>query len=188
VNFGVGGWEVEGPNLRRHLERLCREHAVPVERLRNLRGHRLPTRRPGAPLAAERAMLVGDAAGLVDPWTGDGMFEAFASARHAADAVADVLHGRQTSLAPYEAALGRHLDRGTALAWDVKTLFERVPNLFFAVARTGPGWRLVERFIRRHRDGSERLSLRGRAAVAGLTAVSRALDSPGYGFWRARAG
>ena len=102
ANLGVGGWHGEGPRLRAHLERLAREHGVDPRRLRDVRGHRLPMRRLGAPAARGRALLVGDAAGLVDPLSGDGLYEAFVSARLAADAV---LAGRPED---YEArALGR---------------------------------------------------------------------------------
>ena len=41
----------------------------------------------GTPAGAGRVLLVGDAAGLVDPLSGDGMYEAFVSARLAADAI-----------------------------------------------------------------------------------------------------
>ena len=87
ANLGVGGWHDEGPRLRAHLEQLARAHGVDPRRLRDLRGHRLPMRRLGAPAARGRALLVGDAAGLVDPLSGDGIYEAFVSARLAADAV-----------------------------------------------------------------------------------------------------
>lgn len=186
VNFGVGGWEREGPNLRAHLDRLCREHGVAAARLQSVRGHRLPTRRPGAPLVDRRGLLVGDAAGLVDPWTGDGMFEAFGSARHAAAAIGDVLGGRAEGLQPYEAAVRHDLDGPTALAWDVKTAFERAPNVFFAAASTRLGWRLVERFMRRQDDRRRDHRLRSRVTVAALALASRAIASPGREFWESR--
>ena len=45
---------------RTHLERLCSEHGTSVGALEGLRGHRLPLRRKGAPLASERAASLGD--------------------------------------------------------------------------------------------------------------------------------
>ena len=44
-------------------------------------------RRLGTPAGAGRVLLVGDAAGLVDPLSGDGMYEAFVSAQLAAEAI-----------------------------------------------------------------------------------------------------
>ncbi|TAM89183.1 NAD(P)/FAD-dependent oxidoreductase [bacterium] len=46
-------------------------------------------RRPDAP----GALLVGDAAGFLDPFTGQGVWMALEGARHAADAILGVLHG-----------------------------------------------------------------------------------------------
>ena len=48
ANLGVGGWLAEGPRLRAHLARLAREHGLDPAALRDMRGHRLPMRRPGA--------------------------------------------------------------------------------------------------------------------------------------------
>src|SRR2546429_453582 len=83
-------WEGEGPRLRDHLRRLCVAHGISADELTDLRGYRLPMRRPDTGLARGRALLVGDAAGLVDPLSGDGMYEAFVSARLAADALLDL--------------------------------------------------------------------------------------------------
>src|SRR6185312_10576935 len=87
VNVGVGGWESEGPRLREHLDRACAGYGLPVERLESLRGYRLPMRSAGARSRAGRVLLAGDAAALVDPLSGDGMYEAFVSARLASEAV-----------------------------------------------------------------------------------------------------
>ncbi len=52
ANFGVGGWEEEGPRLRAHLRRLCEAHGASFDDLEELRGYRLPLREPGSTLAA----------------------------------------------------------------------------------------------------------------------------------------
>ena len=80
ANLGVGGWGDEGPRLRAHLDELARRHDVDPAALTEVRGHRLPMRRPGTQAHHGRVLLVGDAAGLVDPLSGDGMYEAFTSA------------------------------------------------------------------------------------------------------------
>ena len=101
MNVGVGAWQSEGPKIREHLTRLCEAHSIDEATLEGLRGHRLPLRRPGTPIAAERALLVGDAAGLIDPVSGDGMYECFVSSRLATAAILDLLAGRASSLEPY---------------------------------------------------------------------------------------
>jgi flavin-dependent dehydrogenase len=76
----------------------------------------------GAPAARGRVLLVGDAAGLVDPLSGDGMYEAFVSARLAADAL---LAGRPEE---YEHALAAALDRHAAASWKAKRAADRYPR------------------------------------------------------------
>jgi flavin-dependent dehydrogenase len=122
ANLGVGGWLDEGPRLRGHLARLAREHGVGPAALTDVRGHRLPMRRLGTPAGAGRTLLVGDAAGLVDPLSGDGIYEAFVSARLAADAI---LAG---SPAEYGAALSRVLDHHASASWTAKRAADRFPR------------------------------------------------------------
>jgi flavin-dependent dehydrogenase len=128
----VGGWLPEGPRLRDHLARLSRAHHIDPETLSDVRGHRLPMRRLGAPAARSRVLLVGDAAGLVDPLSGDGIYEAFVSARLAADAI---LAGRPDE---YERHLSTALDRHAAASWKAKRVADRYPRLTFWAARS-PG-------------------------------------------------
>jgi len=122
ANLGVGGWLMEGPKLRAHLDRLARVHGVDPSQLESVRGHRLPMRELGAPAARGRVLLVGDAAGLVDPLSGDGMYEAFVSARLAADAIV------AAAPATYEAALSGALDRHAAASWKAKRAADRYPR------------------------------------------------------------
>ena len=132
ANLGVGGWGSEGPLLRDHLSRLARENGVDPASLTDVRGHRLPMRRLGSSPAGGRVLLVGDAAGLVDPLSGDGMYEAFVSATLAADAiVAGELDG-------YASALAGALDRHAAASWAAKRALDRHPRAVFAAARA-PG-------------------------------------------------
>lgn len=132
ANLGVGGWQREGPRLRAQLERLARRHGVDPARLRDLRGHRLPMRRLGTAAAHGRTLLVGDAAGLVDPLSGDGIYEAFVSARLAADSV---LAGQADA---YETALAGALDRHASASWAAKRVADRFPRACFWAARA-PG-------------------------------------------------
>ena len=132
ANLGVGGWGSEGPRIRDHLARLARMYGLEVDALTEVRGHRLPMRRLGTPAGAGRVLLVGDAAGLVDPLSGDGMYEAFVSARLAADAVVS------GDLDGYGAALSAALDHHAAASWAAKRALDRYPRTVFAAARA-PG-------------------------------------------------
>jgi geranylgeranyl reductase family protein len=147
VNVGVGAWAEEGPRLRDHLARVCAAHGLVPEQLTNLRGHRLPLRRPSTRVASDRALLVGDAAGLIDPVSGDGMYECFVAAELAAEAIGDLLGGATTSLAPYAAALDAELASLHRASWKLKRALDRWPRASWRIARTRLLWRSVERLL-----------------------------------------
>jgi geranylgeranyl reductase family protein len=183
VNVGVGGWESEGPRLREHLRELCRRHGVDEADVESLRGHRLPLRRAGTAAARGRGLLVGDAAGLVDPLSGDGMYEAFVSARLAAAAVLDLLSGVAQSLEPYSPALARAVGPLHSASWGAKTALDRYPRATFALGRLPPAWGVVERLLRGDigHPGAERSSL-ARVPLRLIEALARAAGDPGAAY------
>ena len=133
ANLGVGGWAAEGPHLRAHLARLARAYGVDPAAVTDVRGHRLPMRRLGATTPGRgNVLLVGDAAGLVDPLSGDGMYEAFTSARLAAEAILAADPAR------YTAALAQALDHHAGASWTAKRALDRHPSVCFWAARS-PG-------------------------------------------------
>ena len=140
ANIGVGGWQSEGPKLREHLKRACEAHGVEPDELEELRGHRLPLRRPGSRIAGERVLVVGDAAGLIDPVSGDGMYECFVSGRLAAAAVMELLSGRASSLLPYEQAVSNELAPLHRASWKLKQALDRWPRASWQVARSKLLW------------------------------------------------
>src|SRR3954465_2432419 len=77
VNVGVGGDAPHGPELRATLRRMCELYGVDPDTATEQRGYRLPMRTRDTVLVRGNAALIGDAAGLVDPFSGDGMYEAF---------------------------------------------------------------------------------------------------------------
>ncbi len=142
ANLGVGGWASEGPRLRSHLRRLALAHGVDPDAVVGLRGHRLPMRAVGAAAARGSVLLVGDAAGLVDPLSGDGIYEAFVSARLAAEAV---LTGR---LDEYERRLAAALDHHATASWAAKRALDRHPAACFWAVRAPAVFDVVAGLLR----------------------------------------
>jgi geranylgeranyl reductase family protein len=182
VNVGVGGWETEGPRLRAHLEELCREHRIRVSDLEDVRGYRLPCRAPDSRLSRGRALLVGDAAGLIDPLTGDGMFEAYLSARFAAEEIRSLLGGKVGALDGYGSRLTRHLAVHLWASWSLKAALERFPRTAFALAANPPVWSVVEKLVTGEvRDVRAARGL-ARAPLKALALLGRAAGDPGAAF------
>jgi geranylgeranyl reductase family protein len=168
VNVGVGGWEYEGPRLREHLSRLCAAYGLPEEKLSSLRGFRLPIARPGSPLARGRTLVVGDAAGLVDPFSGDGIHEAFLSAGLAAETVLDLLAGRAGDLKAYEVRVNSALAFQLDVSWSAKVALDRFPRILFELGRLDYVQRGLQRLARGELqpDPGRRRSRAGRRALA----------------------
>jgi len=182
VNVGVGGWERVGPTLRDHLGILCRAHGIAEESVSDLRGHRLPLRRSGSVAARGRALLVGDAAGLVDPLSGDGMYEAFASSRLASESIVNLLEGKATSLEPYNARVTNALALTAAASWGAKIALDRYPWLTFNVGRIPVAWGAVERML--SGDLKDPGSERGpaRYALKVIEGLARSAGDPGAAY------
>jgi geranylgeranyl reductase family protein len=182
VNVGVGGWGTEAPGLRNHLRRLCAEHGARFEDLQDVRGYRLPLRSPRATLARGRALIVGDAAGLIDPISGDGMYEGFLSSQLASEAVLDLLAGREGSLDPYGPRLTKLLATHLWASWGVKAALDRFPRATFTLAGTGIVWSAVERLL--SGDVADVGAVRGlaRPPLKALALLARAAGDPGRAY------
>lgn len=185
ANVGIGGWGSQGPGLRGHLGALCAAHGVALGDLEDVRGYRLPLRSPRSTLARGHAAVVGDAAGLVDPVSGDGMFEAFLSGKLAAEAALDVLAGRSDGLEPYGERLSRQLGTHLWASWGVKAALDRFPRTTFRIARSRIVWRTVEKLVRGEIDDVGAARGLARPPLKALAALARVAGDPGGAFRQA---
>ena len=117
------------------------------------------------------AALIGDAAGLVDPFSGDGMYEAFLSAQLVTEAI---LAG---DLRSYAAAVERRIAPLTRAGWGARKAFSKFPRTTYALARLPVTFRAVEKLLRGEltHPGAARGLERG--AVKLIDAVAKAAAS-----------
>ncbi len=149
LNVGIGGWNAEGPTLRRRLSRLCAYYSLDESRLFDHRGYRLPLRRDGAPIVRGPAMLAGDAAALVDPLSGEGIWAAFVSGRLAAREAQRYLGGAVSDLAGYQLALEAELGEEILTSRRLMALHQRIPRLSVMMMRYNAlFWRYMTEIIR----------------------------------------
>ena len=143
VNVGVGGWKsAMGSDLRSHLAEVCRVYGFDMSRLENLRGHHLPMQRRGMVMAAHGSAVIGDAAGLVDPLSGEGIYAALVSGTAVAPAVEDYLAGRVQTLAGYQLQLERGLLTEVEASRALMDIFHAYPDPFvWALQHVGRFWR-----------------------------------------------
>ena len=173
-NIGCGGWRLEGVRLRQHLADLAPHYGLHTDAMRNVRGHHLPTRQPGRPISKGNAILAGDAAGLVDPMSGEGIYPAFVSGRLAAEAILPYLAGRTKTLAAYDASIEDQLMGDIRWSTLLGDAYHYAPGLSYFLLRRWPflrpalcqlilGEKTYEEFLRE--GGPIRLLVSGFAAL-----------------------
>jgi geranylgeranyl reductase family protein len=179
LNIGVGGWQSEGRHIREHFRAFCLRSGFDPDAIVDRRGYRLVARRPGCTLASPRALIVGDAAGLVDPLLGDGISAALVSARLAASAALDLLAGRTASLEPYGPAVTAELGPSISFSWNAKLALDRLPRTVMLGVLSPPGWRVIEALTRGELPQPRAARGSRGAAIWGLEALARLTARPG---------
>ena len=146
LTVGVIQRKGEGAATRAYLARLLDGLGlVERERLHDS-GHLTRWREPGSPVRRGAVLVAGDAAGLLEPWTREGISYALRSGMAAGEAAAG---GDEAALAGYEAYVARELEPEQRAGARLLRVFERAPRLVhLLMTRTGVGARRFVRFSR----------------------------------------
>jgi geranylgeranyl reductase family protein len=131
LSVGIGAFHPKPGQMQATLATVMDRYGIDV-RGQPTHGHPLPVYLRREPIATVRSLLVGDAAGLIDPFTGEGIRFAIKSGRLAAEAIlaGDLeRYGRQV----YR-QIGSSHRFGVALAY----LFYRHPRACFALGVRNP--------------------------------------------------
>lgn len=136
-------------------------------------GHLTRCRTADSPLGRGRVLVAGDAAGLLEPWTREGISYAIRSGALAGAAAARIAAGHtapKEGLASYTRDVRAGLGAEMAAGERALTAFERHPWIFHTVLRTRFGWQV---FVRITRGDTNLAHLsRHRAVRAGLAALN----------------
>ncbi|MER5338678.1 geranylgeranyl reductase family protein [Micromonospora sp. NPDC002717] len=132
-------------------------------------GHLTRCRAEDSPLRRGRVLVAGDAAGLLEPWSREGISYALRSGELAGAAVA------AGDLAGYERAVARDLVPSMRAGHRLLDVFARRPEVFHALLATPPGWRMFVRFCQGRASFDETL---GRAPVRAALALLDRLPAP----------
>jgi hypothetical protein len=126
--------------------------------------------------------LIGDAAGLVDPLSGDGIYEAFLSAKLAAGATLDLLGGKVGDFEGYGHELRRGLSSQLAAAWGAKVALDRFPRLTYAAVRSPYLWKAIESLIGGEVPSPSAMRGLRRWSMRVVEAIARAAGDPGRAY------
>ena len=126
-NVGLGGFPAAAPTLRDELSKYAGCESFDGGSLTELRGHHLPLRDPDSALVSGQTAFVGDAAGLVDPLSGEGIGNAIRSGQLAADAARDLIAGESTDFSSYQSAIEAEIEPELRVARQLQALFHQSP-------------------------------------------------------------
>ena len=117
-------------NMRQLLERfISREPTLQDGKVILLRGARVPIGGGNPVVHTTRVVLVGDAAGVADPFTGEGIYQAIKSGRIAADEIANCFSSGDFALTGYSKQIRRAFTEDYRYAWRLARLVYRIPRL-----------------------------------------------------------
>lgn len=109
-------------------------------------GHLTRCRTESSPLARGRVLVAGDAAGLLEPWTREGISFALRSGRLAGEHAAVVSRGGTSD--DYATAVLAELGDEMLVGFAARRAFDRHAGVLHALlTRTGVGWRSFERLV-----------------------------------------
>lgn len=138
VNVGAGGPVRIGRLLRPYVSRYVQSLDLlkngAAERLR-FNGHQLPTVTRRTRFANRKVLLVGDAAGLVEPFTGDGMSSACHSARVAAECIRQALESGNPDASAYDDKLWTEIGAELLVSRKLLSLSVAFPEFIYRLFR-----------------------------------------------------
>jgi geranylgeranyl reductase family protein len=128
---GAGSSFRESRKLRSYILRLTESYKLGSVHKQDIRGHLMPLKKASTPLTYNRVLLVGDAAGVIDPLTGEGMYYGIKSAYLATTSILRFIEGEIADLAEYDSAVNSELMPELITARTIQKLNSLTPRLFF---------------------------------------------------------
>ena len=141
ITVGVIGPRERGPAVREYFRAFVASLGLDLADGEHVGGHLTRVRAPSSPLRRGRVLVAGDAAGLLEPWTREGISFALRSGALAGAAAA-------SDVARYEPDVERVLGAEMAAGRRALQAFGRHPRAVHEVLRSAPGmWPRFRRLV-----------------------------------------
>jgi geranylgeranyl reductase family protein len=176
LTVGVIMAKGRGAETKRYLSRFVNQLGLTDRPVRRDSGHLTRCRRVDSPLRRGRVLVVGDAAGLLEPWTREGISYALRSGSWAGEVAARAAGQGEDALDEYRTAVGAHLLPEMAAGRKLLRVFAEHPHLVHAAMATPPGWRAFQAFCRGDLSMANVLDRRAIRAAINLLAPGAIAD------------
>jgi geranylgeranyl reductase family protein len=142
LSIGVGGHTSKIGHLKQHHQRFLNSLSIGNYTITKSSSHLIPTCIKGGLVWRDKALLLGDAAGLADPLTGEGIYYAILSAELAAPVIANSLAHDKVKLEDYQEAVDEKIMSELRIARVLSKFFVRFPHMAFGMFKRSEGvWR-----------------------------------------------
>lgn len=130
LNVGVfRSWPGKRTTKHHLLNFIKRHPGLSQSKIMTLHAYPVPHGLHQERLHCQRALLVGDAANLADPWLGEGLYYALSSGKIAAEAILNHLHGHTPDLASYTRKIHQRFSNQFAAASRLSLTIHALPPL-----------------------------------------------------------
>jgi len=123
-------------SLRRYYQKFLSSLSINNYTISKASSHLIPTYGGKTIIFQDKVLLLGDAAGLADPLTGEGIYNAIQSAGLAAGVIENSLAQNRTELQDYQRAVEEKIMSEMRIAHTLSKLFARFPHLAFRMLKS----------------------------------------------------
>jgi geranylgeranyl reductase family protein len=142
LSVGVGCLASKARYLSRRHQKFLNSLDIGSYTIARSSSHLIPTCTKGKLVWQDKALLLGDAAGLADPLTGEGIYNAILSAQLAAPVIENSLVKGKVGLQDYQEAMEEKIVSELRIARVLSKFFVRFPHLAFRMLNQSEGvWR-----------------------------------------------
>ncbi len=142
LSIGAGCHASKARHLNHHHQKFLNSLSMGSYTTTRSSSHLIPTCTKGRLVWQDKALLVGDAAGLTDPLTGEGIYNAIQSAQFAAPVIENYLVSGKAGLQDYQQIVEKKIMSELRIARKLSKFFVRFPHLAFGMLNKSDGvWR-----------------------------------------------
>lgn len=131
LSVGIAALHPKPGQLQSTLRKVMSRYDIHLNGVQ-FHGHPLPIYTGREPIATRRVLLVGDAAGLTDPFSGEGIRIAIKSGRYAAHSIVS------NQIEQYQGLVDRHIGSSQILGLGLGQIFYTLPRLCFDLGVRNP--------------------------------------------------
>lgn len=152
ISAGVGGPARLSRHMRGYYDDFIRSFGAQQYPIRSMKSWPIPVCTKKGHFHRGRVLLTGDAAGLTDSMTGEGIYYAVKSGRVAADSALEFLGGNPGSLVAYSSRINDEIMQELLRATEIKAVFNTVPLKIHRLVRDNERvWRAFGKILRGER-------------------------------------